>query len=75
MRTSRWLLLSLVAVAAAHGYRVGAQDRDDDDDDKGRDDRDVTCSNGLGDVQIRGDLAIASRCTLNGTDVRGNVTL
>src|SRR5688572_12382088 len=72
MRNHGWLLsvLAVLAVLALHAYAATAQDDDDRDDG-----RDAVCVNGLGDVEIRGSLNIASRCQLDGTEIRGNVTL
>lgn len=73
MRNHGWLLSSVLAVLLAHGHNATAQG--DDDDDGPADGRDTLCSTRLGEVQIRGPLSITSRCQLDGTDVRGNVTL
>ena len=61
MLNHRSPLLWVVVVATLHGFCVAAQD--------------TSCRTGLGDVEVRGDLNIAARCQLMGTDVRGNVKL
>jgi hypothetical protein len=57
----RWSLSAVFAASALHGFCVAAQD--------------AHCTRALGDVEVRGDLNIAARCELTGTEVRGNVTL
>jgi hypothetical protein len=66
--------LGTLCVLAFQTGAVQAQDDDDDDDDGPRG-GDVHCLTELGNITIDGDLQIAGRCTLSGTEVRGNVTL
>jgi hypothetical protein len=66
-----WLGAFAVGVLAVHAASVSAQDDDDDDGDG----LDRNCLNTIGNVRIGGSLLIAARCELDGTDVRGNVTL
>jgi hypothetical protein len=61
MLNSRWLLSSALIAAALHGFCAAAQG--------------THCTNALGDVEVRGNLDITSRCELTGTSIRGNVTL
>ena len=61
MLNSRWLLSSALIASALHGFCAAAQG--------------THCTNALGDVEVRGNLDITSRCELTGTSVRGNVTL
>ena len=61
MLNSRWLLSSALIASALHGFCVAAQG--------------THCTNALGDVEVRGNLDITSRCELTGTSVRGTVTL
>jgi hypothetical protein len=78
MGNHRWLFPVVLAALALLSAGAGAQDDDDDDDDgddESKNGRAVTCSTGLGDVQVRGDLRIATPCQLSGTDVRGDVIL
>lgn len=66
MRGVSWLGLCAVCALASHA-RVEAQ--------PGGGDLDRNCLNAIGNVRIGGSLLIAGRCELDGTDVRGNVTL
>jgi hypothetical protein len=61
MLSHRWLLSCVFVVSALDGFCVAAQD--------------TSCTSALGDVEVRGNLDVAARCQLTGTDVRGNVTL
>ena len=61
MLNHRWPLPWVVVVSTFHGFYVAAQDN--------------SCRTPLGDVEVRGNLNIAARCQLTGTNVRGNVTL
>ena len=61
MLNHRWPRSCIVVVSTLHGFCVAAQD--------------TSCRTALGDVEVRGNLTIAARCQLTGTDVRGNVTL
>ena len=61
MLNYRWLLSSALIASALHGFCVAAQGSH--------------CTSALGDVEVRGNLDITSRCQLTGTSVRGNVTL
>ena len=61
MLNSRWLLSGALIASALHGFCVAAQG--------------THCTNALGDVEVRGNLDITSRCELTGTSVRGSVTL
>jgi hypothetical protein len=72
MGRNTWLGMWAVGVLAAHACAVNAQDDDDDDDGDGLD---RNCLSTVGNVRIGGSLLIAGRCELDGTDVRGNVTL
>jgi len=69
-----WLGLCAAGVLTAQAANAQRGDDDDDDDDGPRG-RDVVCLTELGDVKIDGDLQISGKCTLSGTEVRGNVTL
>ena len=53
--------LCVWAMLGLHGFCADAQQ--------------TVCTTSLGDVRVRGDLTIAARCQLTGTDVRGNVIL
>jgi hypothetical protein len=78
MAPYRWLGTStvLVAALALHAYDVRAQDDDDDDGGgRGNGDGQATCLSTLGSDRVDADLQIVGRCTLLGTDVRGNVTI
>ena len=61
MLNDRWLLSSALVASALHGFCAAAQSSH--------------CTSALGDVEVRGNLDITSRCQLTGTSVRGNVTL
>ena len=61
MLNSRWLLSSALIASALHGFCAAAQGSH--------------CTNALGEVEVRGNLDITSRCELTGTSVRGTVTL
>ncbi len=61
MLNSRWLLSSALIASALHGFCAAAQG--------------THCTNALGEVEVRGNLDITSRCELTGTSVRGTVTL
>ena len=54
-----WLCCA-VAALALQAYEARAQ---------------VICLGAIGDTRVEGDLNVVGRCTLNGTEVRGNVTL
>jgi hypothetical protein len=69
-----WLGLCAGGILAAQPAAVHAQD-DDDDFSAPTGGRDVNCRSELGSERIDGDLQVTGRCTLSGTDVRGNVTL
>ena len=62
MATNRWLCACAVAALALQAHDASAQDN-------------VNCLAEIGDVVVRGDLQVVGKCTLAGTDVRGNVTL
>jgi hypothetical protein len=74
MAIHHWLGVCAVAVLALQAYDARGQDDDDDDDDDGPR-GDVTCVAEIGDVTVRGNLQVVGRCTLAGTEVRGDVTL
>jgi hypothetical protein len=59
----------LVALAV-NGYAANAQD-DDDDGPRGG----VICFSVIGDTRVEGDLHVLGRCTLAGSEVRGDVRL
>lgn len=60
--TFGWLCIGASAVAAPwQGYDAAAQG--------------VICAGSLGDVRVRGNLDVTSRCQLTDTDVRGDVIL
>ena len=61
MLNHRWLLSSAFVASALHGFCAAAQGSH--------------CTGNLGEVEVRGNLDITARCQLNGTSVRGNVTL
>ena len=61
MPTSRWLPVAVFLLSGLLGAGVRAQDTD--------------CTTNLGSVEVQGDLNIAARCQLRGTEVRGNVKL
>jgi hypothetical protein len=67
----RWLGMSAVLALAVAG---AARAQDDDDDEGGRSGN-VDCRGELGDIDVDGDLNVAGRCVLNGTDVHGDVKL
>jgi hypothetical protein len=56
-----WPCRAVAAVALLHGHGAFAQDS--------------LCAGNLGDVRVRGNLNVTSRCQLTGTDVRGDVIL
>ena len=71
MATYRWLGMCAVVALAVPAYEAGAQDDDDDDAPRGG----VFCFSAIGNTRVEGDLHILGRCTLAGTEVRGDVTL
>jgi hypothetical protein len=73
----RGLGLYACAALAAHAGAALGQDDDDDDDGGGggRRSGEITCVAELGAVTVNGNVNVVGRCTLSGTDVRGNVTL
>jgi hypothetical protein len=75
MTEQRWMQLWALAALALFAHDAGAQDDDDDDDRDGpRGGRSVVCVAELGNVQVE-NLEVVGRCSLVGTEVRGNVTL
>lgn len=69
MATYRWLGVGAVVALALQAYGAGAQD--DDDGPRGG----VFCSSPIGNTRVEGDLHVIGRCTLAGTEVRGDVRL
>ena len=69
MATYRWLGACAVVALALQAYEAGAQD--DDDGPRGG----VFCFSAIGNTRVEGDLHVLGRCTLAGTEVRGDVTL
>jgi hypothetical protein len=69
MRRYLWAGLWAVGALAVHARPVNAQVAG------GGDGLDRNCLNAIGNVQVGGNLLIAARCELDGTDVRGNVTV
>ena len=57
----RWLPSSALVASTLHAFCAAAQGSH--------------CTSALGEVEVRGNLDITSRCELTGTSVRGNVTL
>jgi hypothetical protein len=70
MATHDWLGVCAVALAV-QAYAATAQDDDDDDPPRGG----VFCVSAVGNTRVEGDLHVLGRCTLAGTEVRGDVTL
>jgi hypothetical protein len=70
MATYRWLGMCAVVALAVQAYAARAQD-DDDDGPRGG----VICFSVIGNTRVEGDLHVLGRCTLAGTEVRGDVTL
>ena len=68
MATYRWLGLCAVAALAVPAYPAAAQD---DDGPRGG----VICFSAMGNTRVEGDLHVLGRCTLAGTEVRGDVRL
>ena len=71
MATYRWLGVCAVVALALQACEAGAQDDDDDDGPRGG----VICLSVIGNTRVEGDLHVLGRCTLAGTEVRGDVTL
>ena len=69
MATYRWLGIGAVVALALQASAAGAQE--DDDGPRGA----VFCIGPIGDTRVDRDLLILVRCTLSGTEVRGDVTL
>ena len=69
MATHRWLGACAVVALALQAYEAGAQD--DDDGPRGG----VFCASPIGNTRVEGDLHVIGRCTLAGTEVRGDVRL
>jgi hypothetical protein len=68
MATYRWLRWCAVVALAVQAYDAGAQD---DDGPRGG----VFCASPIGSTRVEGDLHVIGRCTLAGTEVRGDVRL
>jgi hypothetical protein len=69
MATYGWLGACAVTALALQACPAGAQD--DDDGPRGG----VICFSAIGNTRVEGDLHVLGRCTLAGTEVRGDVTL
>jgi hypothetical protein len=69
MATYRWLSVCAVVALAVQAYEARAQD--DEDGPRGG----VICFSVIGNTRVEGDLHVVGRCTLAGTEVRGDVTL
>src|SRR5688572_17050082 len=75
MARYRWLSVCAVTVLAVQAYDARAQDDDDDDNDGPGGGRSITCLGELGNTRVEGDVDVVGRCRLNGTEVRGDVTM
>ena len=71
MDSYRLLFSALLTAALLYGQAVEAQD--DDREDRGG--RNSTCTATIGRDRVNGTLNVVGRCTLTGTDVRGDVVL
>ena len=60
----RWLSACALIALTAHAQNAPAQGG-----------RNITCLGELGDTRVDGNVDVVGRCTLNGTDVHGNVRL
>ena len=69
MANHYWLGMCLAALSL-HAFEAPAQSNDER-----RRRGDVTCVTQLGDLEVEGNLQVPGSCTLNGTEIRGNVTL
>jgi len=65
-----WLCACAVATLALQAYEARAQNEGNEAPKGG-----VICLGAIGDTRVEGDLDVVGRCTLNGTEVRGKVTL
>jgi hypothetical protein len=72
MGSFRFMFFGLLTAGVLHGQAIKAQD-DDDDEDRGG--RNSICSATTGRDRVNGTLNVVGRCTLTGTDVRGDVVL
>lgn len=73
MRSFRFMFFGLLTAAVLHGQAIKAQDGEDDDEDRGG--RNSICRATIGRDRVNGTLNVVGRCTLTGTDVRGDVVL
>jgi hypothetical protein len=74
MRSYRLGFFGLLTAAVLHGQAIRAQD-DDDEGDRDRGGRNSVCTATIGRDRVNGTLNVVGRCTLTGTDVRGDVVL
>jgi len=72
MSIHRGLGVCVAAALVAHAHGARAQDGDGGPGGGGKS---ITCLGELGDTRVDGDVNVVGRCTLNGTEVRGDVTM
>ena len=72
MSIDRALGICVAAALVAHAHGARAQEADGGPGGGGKS---ITCQGELGDTRVDGDVNVVGRCTLNGTEVRGDVTM